>query len=139
MDPKILELIRVDSRYAYEAYEFVCDAVTFTQEQLDRIPAEEDDPDTDYHVSGEELIRGACELANLEFGMMATVVFRQWGIRKTDDFGNIVFNLIRVERLSKSERDDLEDFRELFDLEKVLAEGFELTAGDATNPWKGDR
>ena len=138
MDPKIVELTRDDPRYAYEAYEFVCDAVSFTQEQLGRVPEEEDDPDTDYHVSGEELARGACELAVLEFGMMAPVVFRQWGIRKTDDLGNIVFNLIRAERLSQSDRDDPDDFRDLFDLDKALAEGFELTAEDV-NPGKGDR
>jgi len=138
VDPKIVELTRDDPRYAYEAYEFVCDAVSFTQEQLGRVPEEEDDPDTDYHVSGEELARGACELAVLEFGMMAPVVFRQWGIRKTDDLGNIVFNLIRAERLSQSDRDDPDDFRDLFDLDKALAEGFELTAEDV-NPGKGDR
>jgi len=138
VDPKIIELTRDDPRYAYEAYEFVCDAVSYTQEMLGRSPREGDDPDADYHVSGEELVRGACELAVLEFGMMAPVVFRQWGIRKTDDLGNIVFNLIRAERLSKSDRDGPEDFHDLFDLDKALAEGFELTAEDV-NPGKGDR
>lgn len=130
MDPKILELLRIDSRYAYEAYEFVCDAVTFSQERLGRIPDDEDEPDTDYHVSGEELVRGACELAVEDFGMMAAVVFKQWGIRTTDDFGQIVFNLIQSDRLSKSDRDDLEDFHDLFDLDKALSEGFAITAGD---------
>ena len=138
MDAKIIELTRDDPRYAYEAYEFVCEAVSYTQEMLGRSPEEDDDPDADYHVCGEELVRGACELAVLEFGMMAPVVFRQWGIRKTDDLGNIVFNLIRAERLSKSDRDGPEDFHDLFDLDKALAEGFELTAEDV-NPGKGDR
>lgn len=127
MDQKIFDLSREDPRYAYEAYEFVQDAVPFTQEQLGRAPSEEDDPDTDYHVSGEELVRGACEYAVREFGMMAPVVFRQWGLRTTADFGNIVFNLIRIEKLAKSDRDDPEDFRDLFDLDKALTEGFALT------------
>ena len=130
MDPKILDLVRRDTRYAYEAYEFVCEAVTYTQERLGRIPEEDDDPETDYHVSGEELVRGACEYAIEEFGLMATVVFKNWGIRTTDDFGNVVFNLIQSDRLSKSDRDDIEDFHDLFDMEKVLAEGFAITAGD---------
>src|SRR5687768_1563158 len=85
VDPKILDIIRDDPRYAYEAYEFVCEAVTFTQERLGRVPEEDDDPDADYHVCGGELLRGACELAVHEFGMMAPVVFRQWGVRRTDD------------------------------------------------------
>lgn len=138
MDPKIAELTRDDPRYPYEAYEFVCDAVSYTQEMLDRAPEEDDDPDADYHVSGEELARGACELAVQEFGLMAAVVFRQWGLRKTDDLGNIVFNLIKAEKLSKSDRDEPEDFHDLFDLDKALVEGFELTAEDV-NPGKGER
>ncbi len=127
MEQKLYDLIRDDARYPYEAYEFLCEAVSFTQDLLERTPREEDDPNTDYHVSGAELIRGACELAVIEFGMMAPVVFRQWNIHKTDDMGNIVFNLIRGERLSKSDRDEPDDFHELFDIEQTLRDGFELT------------
>ena len=127
VEQKLYDLIRDDARYPYEAYEFLCEAVSFTQDLLERTPREEDDPDADYHVSGAELLRGACEMAVQEFGMMAPVVFKLWNIRKTDDMGNIVFNLIRGERLSKSERDDPEDFHELFDIDKVLTEGFEMT------------
>ena len=127
MDPKILELIREDPRYTYEAYEFVCEAVTHTQERLGRAAEE---PDADHHVSGGELLRGACELAVAQFGMMAPVVFKMWGIRATDDFGELVFKLIQATRLSKSDRDELEDFHEVFDLEKALTEGFELSLGE---------
>jgi len=138
VDPKILELTREDPRFAYEAYEFVCEAVTYTQERLGRgSPGEEAEPEADHHVSGGELLRGACDLAVREFGMMAPVVFRQWGVRTTDDFGELVFKLIKVDRLSKSDRDDPDDFRDLFDLEKALSEGFELSLGDA--PRRRDR
>ena len=127
MDQKLYDLIRKDARYPYEAYDFLSEAVSFTQERLERTPRDEDDPETDYHVSGAELLRGACELALIEFGMMAPVVFRHWNIRTTDDMGNIVFNLIRGGRLSKSDRDDPEDFHELFDIGQTLRDGFELT------------
>jgi uncharacterized repeat protein (TIGR04138 family) len=136
VDPKILELTREDPRYSYEAYEFVCDAVSYTQDRLGR-DAAPDDEETDRHVSGGELLRGACELAVREFGMMAPLVFRTWGVRTTDDFGEMVFRLIGVERLSKSDRDDMDDFRDVFDLDKALTEGFELTLGDT--PRRGDR
>ncbi|MDB5308668.1 MAG: hypothetical protein JWO38_2870 [Gemmataceae bacterium] len=137
MDPKILELTRDDPRYTYEAYEFVCDAVTFTQERLGRSADGEDEPDADHHVSGAELLRGACDLAVREFGLMAPVVFKTWGIRTTGDFGELVFKLIKVDRLSKSDRDEMEDFHEVFDLDKALTEGFEMTLGDT--PRRGDR
>ena len=138
MDPKILELTREDPRFAYEAYEFVCDAVTFTQERLGRAGGGDDDPDADRHVSGAELLRGVCDLAVREFGLMAPVVFRQWGVRTTDDVGAIVFNLIKVERLSKSDRDAPDDFHDLFDLHQALADGFALTIGDTAGK-RGDR
>ncbi|MDY3556195.1 hypothetical protein R5W24_005358 [Gemmata sp. JC717] len=137
MDPRILELCREDSRFAYEAYEFVSEAVTFTQGRLGRAPADRGDDGDDRHVSGAELLNGACELAVREFGMMAPVVFKQWGLKTTDHIGEIVFKLIKVKLLSKSDRDDPVDFSDLFDLHEALRNGFELTLRDTAK--KGDR
>jgi uncharacterized repeat protein (TIGR04138 family) len=137
VDPRILQLCREDARFAYEAYEFVCDAVTFTQNRLGR-GGERDEPTDDHHVSGAELLRGTVELAIREFGMMAAVVFKQWGVKATDDVGAIVFKLISVQRLSKSDRDDPDDFHDLFDLHQALADGFALTIGDPAGK-RGDR
>ena len=129
MDAKLLELCREDPRFAYEAYEFVCDAVTYTQDRLGRAAARGED-DEERHVSGAELLDGTCELARREFGLMAPVVFKQWGVRTTGHVGEIVFKLIAAERLSQSDRDDPDDFRDLFDLPGALAAGFEITLGD---------
>lgn len=145
MDLQILELCREDSRFAYEAYEFVCEAVTFTMTRLGRAPDRRErgaeprrkKPADDNHVSGAELLRGTCDLAVREFGMMAPVVFRQWGVKTTDHVGEIVFKLIKVGLLSKSDRDDLGDFHDLFDLHQALTEGFELTLDAPAK--RGDR
>lgn len=126
MDHRILELCRQAPHFAYEAYEFVCEGVTFTMTRLGRSRAD-GKKNFEQHVSGAELLRGICDLAVTEFGMMAPVVFKQWGIQKTDDVGTIVFNLIKAELLSKSDRDTPEDFHELFDLREALTNGFELT------------
>ena len=139
MDPKLLELTRDDPRYSYEAYEFVCEAVTYTQDRLGRLPVEDDPPDADYHVSGAELVRGTCELACEEFGLMAGVVFRQWGIFASDDVGELVFRLINGGMLSQSDEDDPADFRGLFDLDKALADGFVLTLADPLPEPAGER
>lgn len=137
MDPRLLELCREAPHFAYEAYDFVCDAVTFTQERLGR--AAGGDEADDRHVTGGELLRGVCDLAVSHFGMMAPVVFRQWNVRTTDDVGRMVFDLIRVGRLSKSDRDAPEDFHDLFDLPQALADGFELTLDDRTPAKRGER
>ena len=141
MDPRILELCRRPPHYAYEAYDFVCDAVTHTQERLGRTDHAlgPDDPSDDQHVSGAELARGLCELAVREFGMMAPVVFRQWNVHTTDDIGRMVFDLIDVGRLSKSDRDSPEDFHDLFDLPQALADGFAFTLEDRPAGRRGDR
>lgn len=132
-------LCRETPHFAYEAYEFVCEAVTFTMKRLGRGKKETEEPTPDQHVSGAELLRGVCDLAVREFGMMAPVVFKRWGVRTTDDVGRMVFNLIQAELLSKSDRDAPEDFHDLFDVQQALMDGFELSL-DSGHPMKrGDR
>ncbi len=124
MDATILDLVRDDPRFAYEAYEFVCEAVKHTQDRLGRRRLA--DPTAERHVTGRELLKGTCDLAVREFGMMAPVVFKMWGVRTTDDLGEIVFKLIKVDRLAKSDQDDRDEFHDAFDLEKALTVGFDL-------------
>jgi uncharacterized repeat protein (TIGR04138 family) len=57
---------------------------------------------------------------------MAAVVLRMWGVRRTDDFGELVFNLIDANLMNSAPEDSREDFRDLFDLEEVLRDGFRI-------------
>ena len=132
-------LCREVPHFAYEAYEFVCEAVTFTTERLGRKKGKKESQPIDQHVSGAELLRGVYDLAIREFGMMAPVVVKRWGIRTTDDIGRMVFNLIKVELLSKSDRDAPEDFHDLFDLQQTLTEGFEFSLESGHHMKKGER
>jgi len=119
-------VVRKDNRYAYEAYEFVFQALHHTQQMLNRLPPPQPDAveqvGAQHHVSGAELVEGACRLALREFGLMARTVFRMWGIRKTDDFGEIVFNLIDAELLSRRPTDSRLDFVDGFDFHSTFAE-----------------
>lgn len=122
LDPKLTAILERDSRYAYEAYEFVDRALQFTQKRLGRERTNEAPPgDPRLHVHGRELLAGIRDLALIEFGMMARTVFRMWGIERTDDFGNIVFNLIDAGLMSKSDEDRPDDFRDVFDFDQALA------------------
>jgi uncharacterized repeat protein (TIGR04138 family) len=135
----IFDLARSDHRYAPEAYEFICETVTYTQERLGKlVDIDDDEAEVDRHVCGEELLRGGCELAVREFGLMATLVFQRWGILNTDDFGEIVFRLIRAGRLSQSEDDDPSDFHDNFDLMQALSEGYDFDTS-AYAPRKAER
>src|SRR5262245_38941960 len=109
---RLAEVVRNDPRYAIEAYEFLYAALGYTQRMLGREPPEgkRNSPGPEHHVSGPELLAGARELALREFGMMARTVFRMWGINRTADFGEIVFNLVDASLMSVSASDSRSDF-----------------------------
>jgi uncharacterized repeat protein (TIGR04138 family) len=134
-NPRLEELVKKDPRYAYEAYEFVFQALHFTQKMLGREPPEDTgDPETvrpHHHVSGQELLDGIRVLALREFGFMARTVLHRWGIDRTDDFGAIVFNLVEAEQMSKTDEDTLEDFRGVYDLDEALVQGFRIQLDEA--------
>ena len=117
-DAIILDMTRRDPRYRPEAYHFVFEALDFTLSLRGA---------TRRHVSGPEIMEGVRRLALEQFGFMARPVFRHWGITRTDDFGEIVFNLIRADLLQKTADDRKEDFFALFDFEEAFDQAFELT------------
>jgi uncharacterized repeat protein (TIGR04138 family) len=130
---KLADVVQKDPRYAYEAYEFIFQALHHTQQMLGRPPAEkvakEEEPR--YHVSGRQLLEGVRALALREFGLMARVVFSMWGIRKTDDFGEIVFNLVEAELMSKTAEDTRADFHDLYDFDQALTQNYRIQLDEA--------
>jgi uncharacterized repeat protein (TIGR04138 family) len=124
--PKLDELVRRDPRYPYEAYEFVFAALAHTQQLLGRVPPPETAPEEDHHVSGPELLHGIRDLALREFGLMARTVFHQWGIDRTADFGEIVFNLVAADLMSKTSEDNRRDFHDVYDLDQALVHDYRI-------------
>lgn len=126
--PGLMAVARRDPRYTYEAYEFLFEALAHTQERLGRIPPENpvEPPGPEYHVSGPELVDGFLDLAKQRFGRLARVVLHLWGIDLSDDIGEVVFNLIDGELLSKTEGDRREDFHGLSDFDQVLVNSYEI-------------
>ena len=127
INSKLMDMTRQDRRYAYEAYEFVFQALEHTQKLLGRELDPSADPnETRHHVSCRQLVEGMRDYALQEFGLMARVVFRMWGVERTDDFGEIVFNLIAAELMSRTDEDSRAEFHDVFDLDEALLEGFRL-------------
>lgn len=121
--PRIEDLVKRDPRYPLEAYEFIFAALTHTQVMLGRRPVYEPGAEEEqHHVSGQQLMLGVRDLALREFGMLARTVFRMWNVNSTGDFGNMVFNLIDAGLMSKTDRDDLSDFQEVYDLDEALGD-----------------
>jgi uncharacterized repeat protein (TIGR04138 family) len=120
-NPKLAEVVKGDPRYAYEAYDFIFHAIQHTQRVMGReMPREGEEVQKRHHVSGPELLEGVRQLALLEFGGLAKTVFHSWGLRTTDDWGNIVFNLIDAGLMSKTTDDTRKDFHAVYDFDQAL-------------------
>jgi uncharacterized repeat protein (TIGR04138 family) len=104
------EIYAKDSRYKADSYEFVMQALHFTQARLKK----------ETHVTGKELLEGIRDFAIEQYGPMAKTVLKHWGITKTEDFGNIVFNMINEKILSKTEKDCIGDFKDVYDFDAVF-------------------
>ena len=127
----LAEVVRRDPRYAYEAYEFVFAALGHTQKMLGREPGPEQAGEVHHHVTGPELHECVRDLALREFGLMARTVFHMWGIERTDDFGEIVFNLIESNLMSKTSEDTRQDFKGVYDLDQALVQGYQIRLDEA--------
>jgi uncharacterized repeat protein (TIGR04138 family) len=132
--PEITELVRRDRRYAYEAYEFIFEALGHTQKLVGKVPAADEAPGMEHHVAGREILEGAVDLAREQFGFLAKTVFHQWGVRTTEDVGELVFNLIESNLLSKTDTDSRADFQDVCDLDRALTESFSITLDDPVVP-----
>ena len=117
---KVFALLKVldrDKRYDPESYSFVMAALDFTAKKLGKTG----------HITGQELLEGIKEYALGQFGPMARNVLEHWGIKTTNDFGEIVFNMIDAGILGKTEQDSKEDFNNGFDFKAAFDKGCKYT------------
>ncbi len=132
---QLAELLKKDPRYKLDAYGFVFDALGYAHNTLQmgqNCPSEpfeegdEDDDEPKPHITGQELSEAVRLFALEQYGYMAKTVLNSWGIRSTDDIGQIVFNLIRIGRMRKTTRDRIEDFQDVYDFDVVFDQEFKI-------------
>ena len=132
IDPShpLTELLLRDKRYHAEAYVFVFEGLRFAQEQHGLVKARTqesgDDEEEDRHVSGQQLCEAIRRYAVEQYGLLAQCVLNTWGVRDTSDFGEIVFNLIDIGQMRKTDSDRREDFEHVFDFDKAFRQGFKI-------------
>lgn len=159
IDPSnpLAELLQRDPRYHSDSYEFVFKALRYGQECLDMGRAAQsvadsggddsddaDDPfsdepyafdadappsQTERHVTGQDLCEAIRQYALQQYGLMARCVLSHWGVHSTNDFGEIVFNLIDIGEMKKTDSDRREDFADVFDFNEALAASAVFTHG----------
>ncbi len=105
-DDAVEKIIAQDSRYARDAYGFVREALDFTQKLIGK-----ENQGKVRHVTGKELLDGVRQYALSLYGPMTTTVLEEWGIVDCKDFGEIVFSMVEIGLLAKTEKDSRLDFQ----------------------------
>lgn len=142
------ELLQHDPRYPMEAYHFVREGLTYAQDVLrlgsnvagaDAKPESAERPEseeeasesgTENHISGQQLCEAIREYAIDQYGYMAQVVLKKWGITSTSDFGEIVFNLIEAQLMKKSENDQRSDFDDVYSFDEAFNQRFDFRGAE---------
>jgi uncharacterized repeat protein (TIGR04138 family) len=114
LETRMAEVAQQYGRYKANAYLFTYEAVSYTVDRRYAATLELG------HVTGREVLDGIKELALARFGFMAKTVFQEWGVGATEDFGEIVFHLVREGVVSKTENDTVGDFARGFDFDEVF-------------------
>ena len=109
-------LVDKDPRYAKAAYTFVQESLEHLVKSLSKKEAG--------HVNGRQLMEGIRKYALDQYGPMTLTLFNQWGIKRSEDFGEIVFNLIDVGIFGKTESDHKTDFSAAYDFKTAFLEPF---------------
>jgi uncharacterized repeat protein (TIGR04138 family) len=104
------QVLEKDPRFPVDAYRFLFEALRFT---VDQLPAQR-------HVSGRELLEGVRQYALQQFGGMARTVLRHWNIRRTEDIGDMVFNLVEANLMGKTDTDSKNDFKGGYDFDQAF-------------------
>jgi uncharacterized repeat protein (TIGR04138 family) len=119
-DEELEKIVTKDSRYTREAYLFVREALDHTQKMIGK-PSKDDVP---RHVSGQQLLAGIRDYALQQFGPMSLTVLNEWGVRRCEDFGELVFNMVENSLLAKTDQDSREDFKDGYSFEDAFRKPF---------------
>lgn len=113
--------------YPPAAYAFVREGLHHTTESLSGVHAPDDrgelgGSDDARHISGQQLCLGLRDYAIQQYGLLARTVLDRWHIRKTEDFGRIVYAMIDLGLMRRSDNDSIEDFAGVYDFDDAFAD-----------------
>lgn len=103
---------------------------TLESSTLDEIDSADSDEPSPRHVTGGQLCHACRQYGLTQYGFLAPMVLASWGIRSTGDLGDLVYNLIRIGQMRKSESDRREDFDDVFDFDSAFEPEFEMNLSD---------
>jgi uncharacterized repeat protein (TIGR04138 family) len=123
-EKSLSEVVESVGVYPLEAFHFVQQGLAFAVDHIHgrNVPAEPEER----HISGQQLCEALREFALSKWGMLARTVLTRWQITSTMDFGRIVFALIDAGHMQKTDRDTVEDFRNVYDFKSAFEAGYRI-------------
>ena len=101
------DIVAKDPRYDARAYALLMDVIGYLGEG-------------GRHMTGQDVLEEFRERALDQYGPTAFTVMSEWGLRRCEDIGEMMFNLVESRRIRRDEGDTPEafvggyDFREAF-------------------------
>jgi len=141
-------LLQSDPRFKFEAYQFVREALAYAHEQMLAASARPNKPSdakstqeergttsgfTGHHITGQQLCQSCRQYGLQQYGYLTGMVLASWGVRSTSDFGEIVYNLISIEQMRKSESDRREDFDDVYAFDTAFEPQFDLMTSESAS------
>lgn len=118
-----------DQRYPIAAICYVSKCLKRLLEQN----SSKDEAKKTSHVTGQAICEALRTSLLDDYGVFAQDVLAQWNIHETNDFGNIIYDLIDVGMLSVSPRDSRTDFVDVYDFKSALK--ITTDGGTTKEPW----
>ncbi|HTL27848.1 MAG TPA: Minf_1886 family protein [Tepidisphaeraceae bacterium] len=122
-EKSLSEVVEDVGVYPMDAFHFVQQGLAFAVECTHGRGAE---PGEHRHISGQQLCEGLRQFALGKWGMLARTVLNRWSITSTMDFGRIVYALIDAGHMQKTDRDSIEDFRNVYDFKSAFEVGYRI-------------
>jgi uncharacterized repeat protein (TIGR04138 family) len=115
MKKSLEKIAKEDGRYNPQAVRFVYEGLGYTAKKITVEPS---------HVTGQVLCEGLKKLALKKWGRLAMLVLNSWGVKTTQDFGEIVYLMIKNKWMSAQPTDSIEDFTDVYDFKTAFKDQF---------------
>lgn len=104
---ELLELVKQDSAYPVGAYILIYEVLDWMKDNGLVKQGE--------HITGQGLAITIIAYAIQHYGLLTEAILKELGITKSEDVGNIVWNLVEANLIGKQPNDSRQDFAKVFD------------------------
>ena len=108
------DIIAKDKRFDHRAYALLSEVVH------DLLEAKHE------HIRAADILEEFKEQALDLFGPMSYTVLTEWGLTKTEDVGEMIFNLVESGRLTRDESDSPDEFAGVYDFREAFLEPYQV-------------